>query len=211
MIAVFYLLAPVLIQIDRRPRWYWLVPPLCVLSGFIHRPLALNHTLHACAYFLSSYLAGMFLGRYHETILVKLAARRTLGALTGLLAGLFVLETLVLHRGGAVFSDFPFGDLGTFDFNQIAKLVTCLVILGLLTQASPRVHARLDFLAGASFGVFFVHGYVIKILLKLHKGPMAGGLASLLLLTAAVVALSALLVFAIRKASGRWSRQVVGC
>lgn len=217
MIVVFYLLAPLFAWIDRHPRAYWSFPIMLVVAGFAHRPLPVTAPLHAFIYFLASYLCGMWMSHYQEPLFSALRLRWVRWSLFGAFMALFLIETAVLHRGGAVFSATIFGapqsggGAGSFDLNQAGRLVLSALVLALLADAPARVHARADFLATASFGVFFLHEYVLKLLVKALGGAPAAGLWSLSSLTLVVLALTAVLVVLVRRLTGRWSRILIGC
>ncbi len=114
VIFILQLLAPVLLAVDRRPRLYWIIPPLTASAMLCHRPLDLTHIWHAFFYFAPAYLAGMWCSRYRESIIAGIARWRL--PLWGLAAALVAVEVFVLGRGGAIFSREPFfhgsGDSG---------------------------------------------------------------------------------------------------
>ena len=108
-------------------------------------------------------------------------------------------------------------EAGVVDLNLPIKLLASVLLVHLLSR--PRVDARvrrkLDYLAGASFGVFFVHRPLIALVLELCRRfshqEIAGGLGSLLVISAVVTALSLLVVAGVRALAGKRSRTIVGC
>ena len=160
MIAVFYVLAPVLLWIDRHGRWYCLLPLLLTAAIFIHRPTDLDRILHSCAYFLPFYLYGMWVSHYRERVLAWHA--RWLPVLLTVVGALVWLE--VVSRGaGYIKSATMFStENGIVDTNAVQKLLLCGVLLVILRWLGEEVHSRLKPLGDASFGIFFLHMYFLK-------------------------------------------------
>jgi len=216
MIAVLYLAAPLLLFIDRHPRGYWLIAPLLALSMFAHRPSHYERIGQSLAYFFPAYLFGMCFSHYREGAMALVRLWRW--PLTALSLALVVIEVWGLGRGGAIFSDRLFStEAGVVDLNLPIKLLASVLLVHLLSQprVDARVRRRFDYLAGASFGVFFVHRPLIVLVLKIcgrfsHQ-EIAGGLGSLLVIAAVVTALSLLVVAGVRAIAGQRSRTIVGC
>jgi surface polysaccharide O-acyltransferase-like enzyme len=216
MIAVLYLAAPLLLFIDRHPRGYWLIAPLLVLSMFAHRPFHYEQLGQSLVYFFPAYLVGMCFSHYRQGALALVRLWRW--PLTALSLALLVLEVWGLGRGGAIFSDRIFStEAGLVDLNMLFKLLASVLLVHLLSQprVDARVRRRFDYLAGASFGVFFVHRPLIVLVLKIchrfgHR-EIAGGLGSLLVISAVVTALSLLVIGGVRAIAGKRSRYIVGC
>ena len=216
MIAVFYLAAPLLLFIDRHPRGYWLIAPLLVLSMFAHRPSRYEHIGQSLIYFSPGYLVGMCFSHYRTGAMTLVRLWRW--PLSALTTALVVIEVWGLGRGGAIFSERSFStEAGVVDLNMLMKLLASVLLVDLLSQ--PRVDARvktkLDYLAGASFGVFFVHRPLIALFVRLCRrlghGEISGGVGSLLAISAVVTALSLLVVAGVRAIAGKRSRYIVGC
>ena len=219
MIVVFYVLAPLFVWIDRHPSSYWVTFPIAlVVASFAHRPMPVTAPLHGFVYFLPAYLAGMWVSHHRDQVFVFLSLRWTRWLLFGAFAMLLLIETAILGGGGALFSETPFGKVlfvertwHGFDLNLTAKLVLSVLVLALLADASERFHRRADFLAAASFGVFFLHMYVLRLLVRVFGGPLPADLLTLVALTIVVLALTAGLIIITRRLTGRWSRMLIGC
>ena len=212
MICVFYLLAPLLLWLDRDGRAYWLLPGLLLVTVLVHRPEQLSDIGHACVYFLPVYLFGMACSK-HRVRLLELV-HRFLGPLTVLVLGLVVVEVFVLERGGALLSQGLFStENGVVDTNAIQKLLLCWVLMGWLDRFDKQVAPRIAFLADLSFGLFFLHMIWIRIYTHTLLGDVfpAGSLLRYLALVAAVVALSVVVLVVAKKILGKRSRMVVGC
>ena len=160
MLAVFYLLAPVLHWIDRDGRLYYLLPLLLAVTVCVHRPNDLDHILHSCAYFLPFYLYGMWFSRHRDRVLAW--HDRWLPVLLTGVAGLVWLE-VVLQGAGYVKSAAMFStENGVVDTNALQKLLLCGVLLVILERLGEGLHRKLRPLGDASFGIYFLHMYFIK-------------------------------------------------
>jgi surface polysaccharide O-acyltransferase-like enzyme len=214
MIAILYLAAPLLLALDRRPRAYWVLPPLLVAAMLCHRPIVLTHELHALIYFAPTYIAGMWLSRFRDQVL-GFVDRALVPLIAACAAGLAV-EVLVQRGGGAVFSVAPFSmEHGIVDVDLPVKLVASFVLVALLRRFDAEVRAPLAYLAGASFGVFFVHRQILEVLARAADRADAGfllrGALGFVVLVPVATALSVGVVWIARRVLGRFSRYVVGC
>jgi len=213
VIVVFYVGAPLLLAIDRRPKAYALLPAVIVFGMLVHRPFVMTHVFHAAMYCAPAYLAGMCFSHYRETAMAFFDRYRL--PLAGLAIGLVVVEVFVLDRGGAIFSHAPFStEAGVVDVNLLAKLIVSCLLLPLLRRADGAVGARLDHLAEVSFGVFFVHWYVLQVIERVAEATHVtlGGTFAVIVGMVVATTIGSLVVLAIvRRAAGRRSRYFVGC
>jgi probable poly-beta-1,6-N-acetyl-D-glucosamine export protein len=214
MIALFYVLAPVLLAIDRRPRLYLMLPPLTLVAMFIHRPDHLTSIMQATIYFLPAYLSGMWLSHYRESAIAFL--RKSRWIFIGVCLALIVTEVFFYKHGGAIFSLAPFStEAGVVDIDVPLKLTLSFVLVEIFQKYDNRIKGKLNLLAGASFGIFFLHDYAIWFLVMVSKRlgfpNIQGGPIQFVVLLATVVAVSLLLVLAIRRIIGRYSRFLIGC
>jgi len=214
MITVFYLLAPLLLWLDRRPSLYVLLVPLLINAMLCHRPVQLNRLAHAFPYFLPVYLAGMCFSHYREIIISVLSPRIRWLALA--IAALMFCEVVVLRRGGAISSLGPYStEAGILDIDLILKLLVSVGALTLLTGSQDRPFPLLDALADISFGLFFVHRYVSDAFDRLelhflHRDLPGNPLTFLLGLTVVTLASWAVILL-VRRMFGTRSRLIIGC
>jgi surface polysaccharide O-acyltransferase-like enzyme len=214
MIAVFYLLAPILLLLDRHSRAYWIVPPLIITAMFVHRPVELSNTLHSACYCFPAYLLGMWVSHYKEDALILLAKARLV--LVTLAVALVVLEVAILKHSGSIFSQRMFStENGLLDIDLPLKLFLSFVLLDFLSRYDDFFKDKLRALAGASFGIFFLHEYLVLtirfITQRFGLTAFHGGLLLFLFLWAAIVAATFLLVLGIRRIFGKYSKILIGC
>ena len=117
---------------------------------------------------------------------------------------------MVLQRSGALWSEEMFQRPLSFDVNHISKLVLTLALLSWLATAPKFVHGNLFLIGEVSFGVFFVHEYVLQIMDRVLGDSVAGSIPLLLLGTVATTLTSVALVMAVRRVAGKSSRYLVG-
>lgn len=214
MIAVYYLLAPVFVAIDRKPHWYWVIPPLILLASFSHRPQHQTHLNQSVLYFLPVYLSGMFISHYRERALDWVRSWRW--PLIAAVAGAVAFEVAFRDRTGAIESARMFStERGVFDVNLYAKLILSVLFLEALRRAPSWLHRLAHAPADMSFGIFFVHYYFIyfarDLRVELGGAPWAGGVLNLSTYTLVLVVLSMAFVWLVRALLGKRSRYVVGC
>ena len=209
MISIFYLLAPLFLWLDRREIPYRLLPLLLVGSVFIHRPDYLGSTLQSAVHFLPVYLFGMWFSRNRDRILAW--HERWLPALLALVALVVFLEVGYLKNGGSIYSSSMFSAEARLpDLNVVQKLLLCGIFLTALRRWATNLHARLHYLADASFGVYFLHDYAIVLLhfiLRMLPGPRS---VEVPLMVAAVLVLCGGLLWLSRRIFGRTSRLIFG-
>lgn len=213
MISVAYLLAPLFLWLDRQRWGYWTIPPLLLLASLIHRPQDQTMLHQTVPYFLPVYLAGMWVASDMSRVLTW--AHRFRWPALGVAAAILVYEVLTRQRPGAIESRSAFStEAGVFDFNIYMKLLLSLVVLEALQRCPAWLKRVLDPLAKLSFGIFFVHFYLVYLGRDLRQALSTqwhGSAWMLALLTAVTVGLSVVLVSAVRRAFGAKSRYIVGC
>lgn len=211
MIAVFYLLAPVLLWTDRDGRLYYLLPLLLACTVFVHRPSDFTHIWHSCAYFLPVYIYGMWFSRHRERVMDWHS--RWLPGLLALLVALVWLEVGYFGRGGAIGSAQLFStENGVLGTNALQKLMLCGVLPVLLRRFGDFLDPKLDYMAQVSFGIYFLHMYFIQAYTRFVAGDVfpAASLVRYGLAVATVVGLCVLCLWLIKKILGRHSRKFVG-
>jgi surface polysaccharide O-acyltransferase-like enzyme len=213
MISVAYLLAPVFLWLDRQRWGYWTIPPLLLLASLVHRPHEQTMLRQTVPYFLPVYLVGMWVAR-NMTVVMTWTRRLRWPALATS-AAILAYEVLTRERPGAIESLSPFStEAGIFDFNIYMKLLLSLVVLEALLRCPQWLSELLDPLATLSFGIFFVHFYLVYFARDLRQAlstQWPGSVWMLTLLTLVTVYSSVAVVSLVRRVFGRKSRYIVGC
>lgn len=206
-ISLFYLVAPLLLAIDRkRPQLYWLIVPLWLLSIYIGRDGPLG-PIDKAIYLLPTYMLGMVFSRNQqraETLVGKAWLPLLLVTLIGTLG--HVLEWPVPPH-----------------YLMIMKVPMAL----LLTVALRRWHGffghRLDYIAHVSFGIFFVHAYFISAIKvatvylltgQIYTGAggdvLPGNVLVFSVYALTVLVMSVCVIWVAQKLLGKNSRMLVG-
>src|SRR5262249_6137338 len=99
--------------------------------------------------------------------------------------------------------------------NLPIKMLESVVLLLALERYAPIIGKRLDYLAGASFGVFFVHKYVLDGLQRVMLHITAHDPSATVLLVVLLISITTLLSLAVMALigwiAGRHSRYIIGC
>ncbi|WP_157496832.1 acyltransferase family protein [Hahella ganghwensis] len=198
MIAIFYLVAPLLVRLDRQERIYYLLPVFLLISCFINRGLPLMSFVH----FFSAYLLGMYCSHYKKNINPKLSQSNIMLGL-GLLALILGIAEFYLMKGTMTYVSY------------LQKIALSLFFLGVFIRLGERLQSDfISIVADTSFGVFFIHSYILtsgKIAVsQLNGGLYGGNILAYGLVSVATLLLCVFLILVIKKILGGYSRYLVG-
>ena len=206
MIVLFFLIAPLLLKVDKYPKLYWLLPFLIIVSFVVPKPENNASPLLAFVHYLSIYILGMFMSRYKDQ-LFKLLSNKLV------LAGIF----------GAVLCLSYFIYFGFSHLWFVQKILLSAFLMYLLyrfehvkRKSLERTFSSLDYLGSISFGLFFLHGYILgalKMGFSRLNWEFSGAYWSVLLLVviAFTIFFSTLAIIAIQRVFGNKSRKLIGC
>lgn len=143
-LTLFYLAAPLLRAVDQRPVLYWSIPILLLFAMELGRggpwgPFSM------IPYMLPIYLFGMCFSRFSKD--AERLSRKYLWVLLGVAASCYAV--LILDPPKEI------------DLQVLMKLALCPVLVLTFRVISGKVGTRLDYMAHASFGIYFVHAYLI--------------------------------------------------
>ncbi|WP_171035676.1 acyltransferase family protein [Colwellia ponticola] len=198
MMTLFYLMGPILIRADKNKFFYWILPVAILISCYFGRGLPYQSFVH----FFSVYLLGMFCSHYKVTVNRILVIPSVLTLLTGVFLFLTVLEFYYV-KGTMIF------------VNYLHKITLCLFFLGLLIKLGKKLDYKLiRVIADTSFGVFFIHSYVLTgskmLITKLSGEKTVGNLLLYPLVVIAVLMSCVGIIVIIQKMLGSKSRYLVG-
>lgn len=203
-IILFYIAAPLFVRWGASRNSYWLLPPLLLLAALIG-PDGPTGPLQKAAYLLPAYASGIFISRYRAE--VAAATRRYLHFIAMALCILVLLLIAEVE--------------GPLDLLILFKLISCPVILLALKKFGTHAPSWASVVASLSFGIYFVHGYVIsgfRLLYTLTGGQSWEGNSNLFdpslmglgIHAAVVLMVSSAIVLMIKKVFRQRSRQIVG-
>jgi peptidoglycan/LPS O-acetylase OafA/YrhL len=199
MIIFYYLTAPLFKLIDTHPKFYLTLPLFITLSIIIGRPAGNDNPLHSFLFYLPVYLTGMVSSHYLEKTLQLLEKY------------FYFLLTILLGLSVILF----FNDIRGVSLVQ--KILLCLIVLHVFKKLdNNRILNKLDIVATYSFGIYFIHMYVIIVILKVMKSSdldifRSMGILSFILLTVITTIISVLLLKFIKFFNKKNSRIVIGC
>lgn len=198
-ISLIYILSPLLIWADRKRYCYIALPGFILLSCIYSRG---SMPLENLQHFFSIFFLGMFLSRY----------KRELNAL---LSNLKVLTSLLILIAALVFFEFYkyFPEISFINYLQ--KIIMSVFFLGFFIRLGEKANSSYtSTLANVSFGIFFIHSYLITGLKILYTSffdelPI-GNLMNYLLMVIGVTIISTLFILAIKKTTRSYSKFIVG-
>lgn len=213
VILLLYAISPLLSAIlhGRRWRWAW---ALVLLAPLVVSRTGTDFTLATVVYFAGSYTIGLTIGANLDARLRWLAAR---SAWLWLLAGGATASLTFLFTSGLDYWGFVSLRESAFYVQRLA--LAALLLLALRARRdrlTPAARKVATFAAGASFGIFFVHGPLLRPIAR-YVGELVPDEQPWWALVAAIGAtfvagllLSAALVQVMRRLLGRRSRLVIG-
>lgn len=131
---------------------------LCTLSVFVHRSYENTNPFQMLVYFTPLYLLGCSFSKYRDVLLLN--AKVKMAALVFVVILLCIYEASIGHRGNYIKDMLVFGGIDTM-FIQKVCMVVALFYLFEVYQFKNRM---LSLLAKTSFGIFFIHPWVLTIL-----------------------------------------------
>lgn len=160
MMAVFFVVAPVLLFLEKKGLLFKSIPLLLLMTLLVQRPDGNSPFIAACSFlhFLSVYVTGMYFAANKDKIDLSNKALFAMSALFVLFSAVSVYNIMAdtyIH------------------FSTFSKLVLALIIMALLKrydnliQSQTFINKTFDILAKYSFGIFFVHYYINILLDKL--------------------------------------------
>ncbi len=204
VIILIYLLSPLLIKLDKYEYFYYSLPLFFMLSVFVQREIyiGLHNPLNSLVHFIFFYILGMAASRYRDKLLFNIQKN-------------WLLYTI------------SFGLITYIDYNLYENLLgylvyvsrytlSCLFILFVLYRFDKQIGKTFHTLAAMSFGIYFLHGYVLSILWRIGQKfhlvipPISANIGYYLLLSTIILIATCLVLWAIKKIFNTKSRMIVG-
>jgi surface polysaccharide O-acyltransferase-like enzyme len=185
------------------------------LAFWIVRPAENLNPVQCFFYFANFYMIGILFCEYRKPIMDVVGRPLVLAALGAVLLAIAATQATVMELPGNL-ERVPgdgFGFIG-FDAMLVQKYVGIVFFCGLLTHVAGWMKRPLAFIADHSFGLFFTHGVVIAVLMRLPAplSPHVGEpMVDLAIYSALVIAISLAIVVVVKQLTGKYSRYVIGC
>lgn len=201
MLCFYYILAPVFVALDKDGKIYYLLPLLLCLSLLVTRATEVYKMHLAFIHYLSVYLLGMFVSKNRDKALQ--ATDNLWAVLAAAVAAVACVSLLFKQKEIPFFEQFLF----------LQKLILCWGLIYGLWKFDKYVPKQLSKFSDMSFGIFFVHYYLLFLLTTAsYKGyiHLTTSFLSFFLIFVADLAFSISVLFLIKKAFGDRSRSLIG-
>ena len=196
-IAVYYLIAPLLRLADRTPGFYWSLPFWILVTVLSTRS---SNPLISCVHYLSVYLTGMACSR-HRQVATEWLSRWWWALLLPMVLMLWAEYSFTTYTHGWQ--------------NTLQKLALSLIFFELIRRWGAGGDRWLARAGTLSFGIFFIHSYVISasklVMAKVGWTPLVGDLPAFFVASVVFILASMMVVAAAKAMTGRYSRQMIGC
>ena len=209
VIIIFYLFAPIFIWLDRYPQHYKIALPFLIcLSIVIPRASDDALVLQNFVHFISVYTLGMFCSHYQAILLLFMNKYWQ-----------FILMLAILLIGleiNLVSISSPL--LNMIYINTASKSILSIVFMFLLWQFDSNLptvfHKIVSKLANLSFGIYFIHAYIIYTYMFVLKylNISIGSNIIFFTVSLAIVVLASIFVVSIsQQILRKRSRYLLGC
>lgn len=213
MIVIFYLISPLLNWFDDRPVLYKTVFPVIFIAGlFTFRFGYFSNTLDSFIHYFPVYLFGMWGARYRKDILNLRTPVIAILVIIYIIIALLEARDIVYAPKLSSFQDAARDEYFVFNWAKLKVSILCIILLREFHVMNRR-NKVLELLGDYSFGIYFLHLYVITgIEIVMHQ-LLPGfrlNIITFFIYTAIVSALTVLLVYIIKKIAGKNSRYLIG-
>ncbi len=211
-IIIIFTLSPLFIKYIELPKAYRNVIFLLLLivSLIVHRPAANLSPIHSVLYFMPVYLLGIICSM-HSEFMFKFIRNKTI--IIGLIVLLIAILQALLQEGYGNRHKLDIFSYRGIDIIIIQKIVLCFFFLSLFQKYEDRKIPALTLLASASFAIFFIHLWCIKLLVKSGAITFFNFLPEFLVfvLTALIAVIGSLLIaYSVKLGLKKYSRFVIG-
>ncbi|OHY96653.1 hypothetical protein BI375_03800 [Vibrio rotiferianus] len=183
---------------------------LSLVSMLVHRSYENTNPLQMLIYFTPYYFIGMYVSLY-RTSLASNAKIKSLLFLS-LATALAIYDASIGHQGNYIKPLITYNGIDTMYLQKV-----CLVVgIYFLLEAFPFKIGWLSFLAKISFGVFFIHPWVLTVMkrtpLYQHANGIQADIVLFLTVLIFVVSLSMLIAVCFKRAlkNSHYSKAVIG-
>jgi peptidoglycan/LPS O-acetylase OafA/YrhL len=202
MMGLFYLVAPLLVRLDKNGWLYCALPALISVSLVVTRQVVgTNDTLGLFTHFFSVYVLGMYCSRHKAQVyaITGLAKHYLLGAFLALVALSYCQPELLAEQ-----------------VQYAQKLVLALLLLYAFQRYDAYVPAWVKTLGDRSFGIYFLHFFPLLLVQHvlvsvIHDNKLVNTNFYYAMLLLVIVGITSVAIAAIKLVTGRYSRYLIGC
>lgn len=209
MIVIFFLMTPVFNSLSKTKLLYVVTFFALIFSAFSSRPINNSNAILAFLHFLGFYLFGVLAASNASALDNLSKSAKTIIITVSFFV--FLISASLYFKQPKFPLDF-FGGLGLPNYISIGKLALLIAIFFLFERFMNRENKILGYFAKISFGLFFVHGFVIYAFSKFMARNVFFSEAGKVFLEVGVVFfVSIAVVLIMKKVLKKRSRYVVGC
>lgn len=211
-IILFYFTAPLLHAIDNRKFYLYVFPVILLLCCFTYRPEHNANPLLAYLHFIPVYMTGMFASFFKDEILSDRPALFYVLLILYLALCAAELAGWIRTSRHISFEEVLAGTV-VFNIYLVKALILCFLWLTFFYRLRERSIPTLELFGTYSFGLFFVHYFFISISRRIFE--MKGYFFDFSLLTyliyfMIILILSVIMVYFVKRITGRYSRYLIG-
>jgi surface polysaccharide O-acyltransferase-like enzyme len=165
MISILYLLAPLILRLSKSKLFFYIAPLIIFAGLFTFRFGYYANIGLSLLYFFPVYLFGIWTYQIkdqlfeHAKSIIALLSLFYFAMNVGEFVELIPFDDLIRIRDGYVICNGY-----RFNYNKLKMQVLCILLLVIFYKLNNREFNFLKLLGDYSFGIFFVHLYVIEIL-----------------------------------------------
>lgn len=145
MMIIFYLLAPAFRFVANNPVMYYSIPVILIIAFVVGRPADNSNPFQSFLYYLPVYMLGSFSSQFH------LPVRKVIIKYWYFLVILFLFSSYIIFSGNIR------------SVSLFQKIILCYIVLALMIRLDHLKAPILEILATYSFGIYFIHMYVIHL------------------------------------------------
>jgi len=213
MVFIFYLISPILIKIDK-PEFYKFVFPLLFIAGlFTYRFGYYSSTIDSFIHYLPVYIFGMFGSAYRKELTQLKMQWVWVLFISYLTIVILELNQIIEVPKLTSFESAQSMPYFQFNFAKLKVSILCIILIRVFYKFNDYEVPSLKKLADDSFGIFFLHMYIITAIeMIIHKyyNRFELGLITFMLYTVIVTVFSILLIDVLKRVIGKNSRMIIG-
>lgn len=211
MIGLYFITAPLFLILSKLPYAIFSIITFSIvlLSLFTDRPFNQYNPFLSYIHFFGFYILGVYFSTFSQFRIKLLHNYKMVFFLT--ISVFISLEILYLYNYNI--NQGFFASLGKFNFIHAGKLCMTVFLFVAFERYINHKTKYLSYFSNISFGIFFVHGFMLLIFSKLMNmfGGVSDPILSLILETIIGLGGSVLVIYIGKKILGTRSRYVLGC
>lgn len=184
---------------------------LLAISVLIHRPIDNINPVHSLIYYLPVYLIGIYSSLNQSKIYAYLKNNYKKAALVSIALGLGIIQIFFFQELGNFHKEF--WSVTVPDVNLIQKILFCFLFISILDRYENNNISIAKKTAETSFAIYFIHPFLINILISLsHRLNInyEGNILILILCALTVTLISMAIAYCFKATFKKNSRYLIG-